>query len=569
MKYLDEKTAYCLIQQLQERMEALRMDRQSWFVHWGQLAEMYLPRRYRWLISPSQWNRGSQINAGIVDATGLLAARTCASGFMAGMTSPTKIWFNIGLKGVPTVPFGPAKDWLDDCRNRLLSVMAQSNFYTSLAQLYLDEVVFSTATMLIYEDAEQVIRCHNPCAGEYFLATSDRQFVDSFYREFTFTARQCVQQFGLENCSESVQMLARTGRGSQQQEIVVCHAIEPNTRLWENNDTPLAYAVPASFPYREVYWEKAQPNNKPLKTAGYHECPFIAPRWAVTGNDSYGSMGPGMDALGDTRQLQIEQRRKGEAIEKLVRPPMVGSANMRNEPASILAGGVTYVPELGPNTGFKPAFQVDPRIQELMQDIMEVQNRIEKIFYVDLFLMIASLDTVRTATEIDARREEKIIQLGPVIERFENEALDPLIERIFSIMLRRGLFAEPPPELEGMTIDIQYISMLAEAQRAARTAGTERVLALAGNLAGVDPSAMDVLDTDALISDYADSLNVTPLGIRSEEEIAQLRAQRQEQQQAQAAAEQAQQLAAGAKTLSDTQVGGGQNALELMQSGLA
>jgi hypothetical protein len=44
----------------------------------------------------------------------------------------------------------------------------------------------------------------------------------------------------------------------------------------------------------------------------------------------------------------------------------------------------------------------------------------------------------RNELEIIERKGEKLIQLGPVLERFENEALDPAIERCFNIMLRAG-----------------------------------------------------------------------------------------------------------------------------------
>jgi hypothetical protein len=563
---IDASVREALIGQLVSRMAGLRNDRQTFLAHWALLAEMFLPRRYTWLVTANNTQRrGAMLNASILDETGILAARTMASGMMSGMTSPTKAWFDLGLKDLAEVPYGAAKIWLDDCRKRMLKVLAQSNFYTSIHTLYHDNGVFGSAAMPIFEDAEQVIRCHNYSLGEFFFATSNRQMVDSLYREFVFTVEQTVQEFGLENCSEQVKGAYMAGGAQRTNEIVICHAIEPNSQIWADVNTPLAYAVPKKFEYREAYWEQSNQCYL-LRLAGYDEKPFVGARWDVVSNEAYGRS-PGMDAYAATKQVQVQQRRKAEAIDKMVRPPMNASVNMKNEPVSILPGAVNYVTDLA-NSGFAPTYKVEPRVQELGQDIDQTKERINSVFFVDLFLMIASLDTVRTATEIDARREEKLIQLGPVIERFENEVLDPIINRVFSIMLRRGLFADPPPELEGMEIDVQYVSMLAEAQKAARSAGTERFLGLLGNLAGVEPGVMDVADTDALLTDYADGLNVTPLGIRSAEQVEALRQQRAEQEQAVQQAEQAQQLAAGAKTLSETQVGGGQNALAAMMGGL-
>lgn len=557
----------CLVAQCAQRMEGLRQDRRSFWIHWGQLAEVYLPRRYRWLVSPNQWNRGSQVNGTILDETGVLAARDCASGMMSGLTSPTKRWMIFGLKGETDIPFGPLKNWLDLCTSRALQVLSKSNFYTSLGTLYHDNVVFNSAAMLIYEDHEEVIRCFNPCLGEFFFATSNRQKVDTLYREYTYTVTQCVQEFGLENCSTQVQLLYQSGGASRQQEVVICHAIEPNVQLWEGS-TSIPYCIPPSFPYREVYWEQARPT-RALRTAGYRDCPFVGARWDITGNDAYGNRGPGIDGMPATRQLQVQQKRLGQAIEKMLDPPMVGSVSMRNEPASSLPGHITYVAELGPQQGFRPAYQVDPRVQEMEMSIEKTQARIKEIFYINLFLMISSLETVRTATEIDARKEEILVLLGPVIERFENEVLDPIIKRVFAIMLRRGLIPPPPPEMEGHELEVQYDSILARAAKAARTSGTERFLSLVGNLAGIEPAVLDVVDTDEVLTDYADALEVSPKSVRSPEAIAALRQKREaaaQQEQALAAAGQG---AQAAKTLSETDVGGGQSALAAMTTGFA
>ena len=80
------------------RMGAMRERRQSYMLHWRELADYILPRRYRWLVSQNQ-RRGSPINSNIIDSTGTIAARTLASGMMAGVTSPTRPWFKLRVDG--------------------------------------------------------------------------------------------------------------------------------------------------------------------------------------------------------------------------------------------------------------------------------------------------------------------------------------------------------------------------------------------------------------------------------------------------------------------------------------
>ena len=159
--------------------------------------------------------------------------------------------------------------------------------------------------------------------------------------------------------------------------------------------------------------------------------------------------------------------------------------------------------------------------------------------------------------------------LGPVLERMNNEGLDPMVERVFDIVARAGIFPDPPPEIERMPIDIEYVSMLSVAQAAAAASGYERTFAFAGNLAAVDPAVMDNIDIDYGIAKYGNLMQVDPKLIRSPEALAGIRQRRQQQQAAQQQAELAEKMAGGAKTLSETQVGGGANALEMMMGGQA
>jgi hypothetical protein len=558
---LDPNLVTIYRRQMQARIEGMRSVRLSCWAHWGQCAEVYLPRRYKWFVTPNQYNRGAMINQGIIDETGVIAARTLSSGMMSGLTSPTKPWFKMGMHDLQKVDYGPTKVWLAEVERRMMRVLSESNFYQSLGTLYHDNAVFGSASMLIYEDEKDVIRCFNPCLGEFFFDAGARLSVDIFAREFTYNLHQLVDEFGITNISESSAQGYKNGGSGKTMEVVVQHIIEPNTMVYDG-EKPVGYLVPKKFKYREVFWELAGNGGKVIRVAGYNEQPFIGARWDTVSNDAYGR-GPGMDALPATRQLQIEQRRKGEAIDKIVRPPMKASVSMKNEPASIMPGAITYVNDLSKD-GFAPAYQINPSLREMAEDIAEVQARIKSVFFVDLFMMISELDTVRTATEIDARREEKLIQLGPVIERFENEVLDPIIDRVFTIMARRGLLPPAPASIQGAPLNIQYVSMLAEAQRAASTASIERLLALVGNLAGVDPDAIDNVDVDEAIEYYADALSVPPNIIRSTAQIIDIRKAKAQQQQQMQAAAAAQQAAQSAQVLSKTDVGGGQNALALM-----
>lgn len=195
-------------------------------------------------------------------------------------------------------------------------------------------------------------------------------------------------------------------------------------------------------------------------------------------------------------------------------------------------------------------------------DIRDVQVRIRQAFHNDLFNMISQLDTVRSATEIDARREEKLVLLGSVLERFENEALDPAIDRIFAIMQRADLIPDAPPSIHGAPLQIQYVSILSTAQKALAVAPMERWMQVVASVAPLNPDALLVPKWDMLLRNYAQAVGVDAKNVATLDEIAQAKAAKQQQEQAAQLAQAAPGLAQGAQALSQTDVGGGSNALQ-------
>lgn len=556
----------------ENRINALEAERLSWWRHWGELATYIMPRRYKWLITPNEAARGAMINTAIVDETATLALRVMRSGMMAGMTSPGRPWFRYDLRDMNVEDDGPVKLWLDEVQKRVQRILGSSNYYTSKAVQYEDLGLIGTAPMIIDEDADDVIRCHNPAAGEYFIWNDAKGRPGGLARRFVRTVQQLVDEFGLDAVSPTVRDLYKQQGNGLAREVVVCQLIEPN-------DAKLGTGlVPSMFPWRCIYWEQGANASGLLRAKGYHEQPFSCPRWDLIANDPYGRS-PAMEALGACKQLQVEQRRKGEVIDKGARPPMKAHVSMKNEPASQLPGGITYVANMQ-DGGMEPVYVPDARYVELIrEDIGEVQDRIRKVFYNDLFMMISQLENVRTATEIDARRAEQMVQLGPVLERQQEEGTDVELERIFGIMVRRslpmwqmgmdGLLPLPPPQMHGKAPEVQYISMLADAQKAAATTAIERVAAFTGNIGAAVPDVFDNIDWDEAVEEYADLLNLSGKLIRDPKVVEQLRQNRQQQKQAEAALQTSMAAAQGAKTLSEADVGGGQNALQMMMGARA
>ena len=533
----------------------LRTEREPWRLTWMQLAHHILPNRGRWLETPNA-PRGRQKQQEIIDRTGSKAIQRLASFLMAGITSPSRAWFRLGTGDDELDAMDEVKTWLALVEKRMANVLASGNFYNSIGVLYEELSCFGTGSMIVLRDFHDVCRFYTLTAGEFHIGLNDRLEPDALYRVYVMNTRQLVARFGADACSPTVQGFWRERRLDQ--EVVVVCACQPN--LDQRKGALDWRGMPWTTLHFELAWEQDF-----LRIEGHHEKPFVAPRWNVVSNDAYGR-GPGEEALPDVKSLQLVQRRMAQAIDKLVTPPMLGDKSMENQAISLLPGAINYVPGLGEKTGLRPVYEMPPNIQALAEKVQDLRNTIKETFYNDLILMISQMEQAQpvTAEEIRAREQEKLLMLGPMLERFHNECLSPLIDIVFGIMHRGGLVPRPPDALKGRDIKPQFISVLAQAQKAVNTTAIEQLLKLAGSMAAVWPHVVDKVDPDAAVADYGDALAVDPRIIVPQDKVDEIRQQRG---QAQAQAQQAQNamaVAQGAQTLSKTDVGSGQNALQAM-----
>lgn len=561
--------------QLEQRLYGLRNWRLSFWQHWSKLAEAILPRRYHWLIVPNTMTRGLAINQAIKDPTGAQAVRVCTAGMRSGLMSSSRPWFKIkaGLRNFK--PDRAGQLWFEDVEDRIYRVYSGSNYYQSSTQMFEDLVVFGTAPRLLYGDKETVIRAYNPCAGEYYLGNGSDNRINSFYRTYNQTVMQLVQEFGLANVGPEVQSLWENKGSGLETEFIVAHAIEPNFSLQMPGMPANLGVVPGNFTYREIYWLWGRSTPGPLRTAGYREKPFIVPRWATTSNDAYGRS-PGMDALPDILQLHLMTVRQAEAIDKMVRPPLLASLGLKNQPSSILPGRVTYVEDV--SKGMKSIYDINMDIQHMTLLIEKIEKRVEKWFFNDLFQMMDNIEGVqpRNEMEIAERRGEKLQVLGPVVEGIENELADDL-RRTIAIMARRGLLPPKPDSLKGVPLEIEFDSMIAVAQRAAETASMERGITVATNLQQnfPDKSPIDNIDLDKFVQAYLKKSNFPVSSTNDPSTVKEIRAGRaQAAKEAAQRAEAAQALthtlpavAGAAKSAADAglDVGGGINAIQVAQ----
>ena len=532
-------------EKLLTRWGHLRSERATWWSHWQEITTYLLPRNGRYFQQDR--NKGHRRHNSIYDNTGTRALRTLGAGMMAGATSPARPWFRLGTNDPDLNKFPPVQLWLADVTERMQLVFTKSNTYRTLHGIYEELGAFGTAGSIVLPDPKSLIHHYPLTVGEYAIAQDYQGRVNTMYREFQKTVGEVVREFGYKQCSMSVKNLY--DRGSLDQWITLVHAIEPR----DDRERDFKKKDNMNMAYKSCYFELGGEGEEVLRESGYKDFPCVIPRWGIAGGDIYGNS-PGMESLGDIKQLQHEQLRKAQGIDYQTKPPLQVPSYMKNRDVDSLPGGVTFVD--GQQGKIETAFNVNLNLQHLLMDIQDVRQRINSSFYADLFLMLANAtDTRMTATEVAERHEEKLLMLGPVLERLHNELLDPLIDNTFNRMVEANAIPPAPDELQGQELSVEFVSMLAQAQRAIGTNSIDRYVNNMGMVAQMKPDVLDKFDSDVWADSYADMLGVDPKLVVAGEKVAKIRQERAQAQQAMAQQEQNAQMIDNAVKLNNAKTG--------------
>lgn len=526
------------------RAEELKTVRQPWEAVWRGVAEYIEPTRLRL----SSINEGAISRKSILDPTATKALRTLASGMHSGITSPARPWFRLTTSDPEMRDFAPVKEYLANVETEMRQIFQGSNIYTAFHVGYGDQGQFGQSCGLLVEDDDSVIRMMQFLHGRFWIARDTTGRATTLYRTFKWSVQRIVERFGKRALEISPTIRNAWDSARYGDLYDVWHAVEP--RL--NRDP--SKLDKANKPFLSNYWFDASTLNTSselLEESGFDDNPIIAPPWELAGEDHY-ALSPGQIALGETRGLQKEQKVKLEGLDKIVRPPMTGPTSMKNNPASLLPGAITYA-DGGPNAGFRAAMNVDLRLGELTADIRDLRDSIRETFYADLFLMLTNMEGIqpRNQFEIAERKEEKLLALGPVLENIYNGQLEPVIDRTFAIANKRGRLPPPPPDLQGVDLKIEYISILAQAQKAVATGAIERAVAFAGNLAAVNPRVLDKVDMDQSIDEYFDLVGAPPSILVPDDKVQEKRKEDDRQAAIAKNAELASQVAPAAKQGAD------------------
>lgn len=501
----------------------LKNERSSFEPLWKETLEWILPMRARFDLE--QQNRGDRRNKQIIDSTATYSSNVMRAGMMSGVTSPSRPWFKLGVADPVLDKTAAVRRWLDEVEEIMRATFTRSNLYNTLPIVYGDLSVPGTSAMLIEKDPETVFRTYVFPVGSFWVSTNNKGVVDCFYREFKMTVRQIVEEFGngeagedkidWTNISDNVRDAWKNNL--KEKWVYVRHLIKSNP-----NHVPGSLSDERKR-YVSLYWESGgsgelkfnNPQTTFLRNKGMNQFTVLCPRWEVSAGDAYATNSPGITCLGDVKQLQVGEKISAVAIQKQADPPMVGTPDV--ESTSTLPGGISITSNID---AFRQAQAINLAVGDLEMKQAQVRERIRQSFYVDLFLMLANTDRSNiTATEIRERYEEKLLALGPVLQQLNQDLLNPLIDITFEMHMEDGLFPEPPEELQGMPLKVEYISIMAQAQKMVGISSLDKFTGYWASLLQIDPNAKYKVDVNEIIESYADFTGIPARVVRTQEEV--------------------------------------------------
>ena len=507
-----------LAAELKNNLSRLMEKRSTWESHWQEIADLMLPRKAE---ITKERSRGDKRSTLIYDATAIHSLELLAASLHGMLTSSANRWFSLRYKEAKLNESDEAREWLEDSIDKMYLGFARSNFQQEIFENYHDLIAFGTSCLMVEEDEDDIIRFSARHIKEIYVEENKKGLIDNVYRKFKITADQAMQKFGPENLSKEINNIFKT---HPYDEVEICHVVRPR------NIYDVSKKDKKNMPFQSIYFEHS--TDHIISVGGFNENPYVVSRYLKSSTEIYGRS-PSMNALPDVKVLNKMVEHGLKAAAKQIDPPLLVPDDSMLAPIRMTPGSLNYY-RSGSRDRIEP-LNIGANTSLSLNAENARREAIAKMFHVDQ-LQIQSNRTM-TATEVLQRNEEKMRILGPVMGRIQSELLEPMINRVFLIMLRNRLFKEAPAILANQEIDIEYVSPMALAQKGQELQNVMRGLELFGSLAQTMP-VMDYIDENGLVKQLVQTLGLPARMIKSDKEVQTIRMERQQAQQQQMQMEQ-------------------------------
>lgn len=502
----DIKSDEAKAKKIVQKFDKLKSDRVNWDSYWEELAKFVMPRKdevYGMVVA------GEKKGHNLYDSTSVHANELLASALHSMLTNPSSVWFGLSTGDKRLDQDKDARQFLQDAVLKMIQVLNKSNFQTEIHETYLDLGGIGTTSLRIEEDEESIVRFFASSIYEVYIEENNKGIVDTVYREYKYTLRQIVQEFGEEILPLDLK------QQYMKDDTVKCdviHAIEPKSM---GSDEFASYHV-------------LKEHTVLLREGKFNEKPYAVPRWTKITGEKYGRC-PAMKSLPDIKMLNTMMKTMIRAAQKAADPPLMIPDNGFLLPVRTQPGG-SNIYRAGSKDRIEPLI-TGGRIDINDTMVEQARQRIRSAFFIDQLQL--QQGPQMTATEVMQRTEENLRMMGPILGRLNNELLKPIIDRVFGIMFRKGLFGEVPKILKGKDLEIRYVSQISKAQRSGEADTFTRVIQSIAPIIEMQPQMMENINGDEVLRYHAEIFGLPEEMLRGRKEVEESRQKAAEQQASQ------------------------------------
>ena len=500
-----------LAREIKERLSGMKSIRGPWEPLWQEVRALIRPNAEDFTGKTPNWSSRRQR---VFDNYPALALQNLVSGIASTITNPAQRWFEFSTGNSAADQQFDLAAWLETCSNITYDNIyhPSAGFNLAANEVYADWGSFATAVIHFLDDEDRIVFRSVPLA-ECYIMENDKGIVDILYRAFEMSARACKMKFG-DKLPESFDKEYKP-----EQNVKLIHAV---------------YPIDSDVKFKSVY--VLEKDDVVLEEGMFREFPYCVLRWTKMSGDVYGR-GPGTDCLQDVRVLNEAVRLRLQRDQLVSAPPVIfendgvlSKVNLQPWAQLMIAPG-SQMPKI---------LDVGDKASSNDEQIKALHDAIGKAFYNDIFATgdYGNRDRV-TAEEVSTDQQNRLRQMTHIVGRLEVEFLDPLIKRVFAVLMKSGKLPPPPRAFQNKKLTIEYLSPAVQAMRGQKANSTLKFLQTIVPYLQFKPDILDSLNLDQVIKDAAFAMGVSRDAILPDQVVAQMRQQKAQAAQQQQQAEQA------------------------------
>lgn len=402
--------------------------------------------------------------------------------------------------------------FLQEAAYKVLETISDSNFVQIYQQFLRGYVAFGTGVFYSEFDEDGRLQCrHWNITDGICIAENSRGEIDTVFREFVYSARQAVQEFGYDEVSADIRK-AYDSENERDKTFNFLHCVFPRTERNPHKKGKL------DKKFADVYIEIGR--KKIVREGGHDSMPYQIPRFYNTG-EVYGRS-PAMSAIPAMRAINIAMCAYMEGVEFSARPVGFFPSDTLDDIEIKPGAKNPWDSESGDIKLWSPTGDLRSPLD--FADMM--RGAVQRIFYNDVFQYLEDRKNM-TATEAQLRYDEMIQGFAPVLANLQSDFFGPFLERIAMELCVNGTLDVPTAYRKDAEknvmpdFEVVYTTRLDTKIKGVLNGNMRNFAMLVGEFAQIVASVPLIaayIDSDKYIKMLADNCDCNDI-LQSEEEI--------------------------------------------------